>query len=81
MPEETLCSVCGKNPASRKCSHCQVPLCDECTKKVKLKSGDLSEQIAGYGMGAGVTLSTLRPGQVTKYLCPNCYKNLDVDMI
>lgn len=81
MAKEKICGVCGKNPATRNCSHCSIPLCEECTKKVKLKTGDLSEQVAGYGITSGVSLSTLRSGEVTKYLCKKCYKNLDVDMI
>jgi len=79
MPEEEICGVCGKNPATRHCSDCNLPLCDECAHKVKLRSGDLSEQVVGYGITSGVSLSTLRPGEVTKYLCHKCYKDLDMD--
>jgi len=78
MTEEKICSVCGKNPATRNCSDCNIPLCDECAKKVKLKTGDLSEQVVGYGITTGVSLSTLRPGEVTKYLCAKCYRDLDM---
>ena len=80
MADEELCGVCSKNPATRHCSQCDIPLCEECTKKIRLKTGDLSEQVAGYGITSGVTLSTLRAGEVTKYLCPKCYKDLDIDM-
>jgi hypothetical protein len=81
MAEEKLCSQCNKNPATRDCTNCHVPLCDECAKKVRLKSRDLADQQAGFGMGAGATLSTLRPGQYTKYLCKKCYRDLDIDTI
>jgi len=81
MAEEKICGVCEKNPATRNCSQCGIPLCEECTKKVKLKTGDLSEQVAGYGITSGVSLSTLRSGEVTKYLCKKCYRDLDIDMI
>jgi hypothetical protein len=78
MAEEKICGVCGKNPATRNCSDCGIPLCEECTKKVKLRTGDLSEQLAGYGITSGVSISTLRSGEVTKYLCTKCYKDLDM---
>jgi len=78
MAEEKICGVCSKNPATRNCSDCNIPLCDECMRKVRLKSGDLSEQVVGYGITTGVSLSTLRPGEVTKYLCPKCYRDLDI---
>ena len=81
MAEEKLCSNCKKNPATRNCSNCKVPLCDECAKKVKLRSIDLADQQAGFGLSSGATLSTLRPGQVTKYLCKTCYRDLDIDTI
>jgi hypothetical protein len=81
MTEEKLCSQCNKNPASRDCSNCHVPLCDECAKKVRLRSRDLADNQAGFGIGAGATLSTLRPGQNTKYLCKTCYRDLDIDTI
>ena len=78
MAEEKICGMCGKHPATRNCSDCNIPLCEECTRKVKLRSGDLSEQVVGYGITTGVSLSTLRPGEVTKYLCTKCYKDLDM---
>jgi hypothetical protein len=78
MAEEKICSVCEKNPATRNCSDCNIPLCEECAKKVKMRSGDLSEQLAGYGITSGVSLSTLRSGEVTKYLCAKCYRDLDM---
>ena len=78
MEKEKICSMCGKNPATRNCSDCGIPLCDECAKKVKLKTGSLSEQSVGFGITSGVSLSTLRAGEVTKYLCAKCYKDLDM---
>jgi hypothetical protein len=81
MAEEKICSTCQKNPATRNCSNCGVPLCEECMKKVKMRSLDLADQQAGFGMSAGATLSTLRPGYITKYLCKKCYRDLDIDTI
>ena len=78
MEEERICGVCGKNPATRNCSDCNIPLCEECSKKVKMKTGSLSEQSVGYGLTSGISLSTLRSGEVTKYLCVKCYRNLDI---
>lgn len=78
MEKEQICGVCGKNPATRNCSDCNIPLCDECSKKVKMKTGSLSEQSVGYGLSAGISLSTLRAGEVTKHLCAKCYRDLDM---
>jgi hypothetical protein len=80
MEEEKICSECQKNPATRTCTDCGVPLCDECMRKIKLQTGARADQMAGYGMTSGVQLSGLRPGHVTKYLCKKCYKNVDVEM-
>ena len=80
MEEEKICSSCQKNPATRTCNQCGIPLCEECVRKVRLTSGSVADQMAGYGMTAGVTLSGLRPGKVTKYLCNKCFKEIDVDM-
>ena len=80
MEEEKVCSTCQTNPATRTCTDCGVPLCDECMKKVRLASGAVSDQMAGFGMTSGVTLSGLRPGKITKYLCKKCFKDLDVNM-
>lgn len=81
MAEETLCSQCNKNPATIKCDTCKVPLCEECVKKVKLRSLDPDNQQCGFGMSAGITLSTLRPGHINKQLCKKCYRDLDIDTI
>ncbi len=79
MAEEKLCSQCKKNPASRECSNCHVPLCDECAKRVKLRDTDMANVQAGFGLGAGATLSNLRAGFTIKHLCKKCYRDLDID--
>lgn len=81
MVEEKICSMCEKKPATRNCSNCGILLCEECVRKVKLQSGDIADQMVGYGITSGTSLSTLRPGVVTKYLCKKCYMELDVDEI
>lgn len=80
MAEEKICNDCEKNPATRSCTGCGVPLCEECARIVRLTTGAIADQMAGFGMTAGATLSTLRAGKVKKYLCKKCYKDVDVDM-
>jgi uncharacterized ferredoxin-like protein len=78
--EEKICGVCGKNPATANCDGCGMPLCDECTHKVKMQSGDVADQMVGFGISSGVSVTTLRPGMMVKKLCEKCYKELDVLM-
>jgi hypothetical protein len=77
--EEKLCGICKKKPATETCEVCGIPLCDACVKKVKLQTGSVGEQMVGTGIASGASLSTLRPGVVTKKLCENCLVNLDVE--
>jgi hypothetical protein len=79
MEEEKLCGVCGKNAATGTCDGCGIPLCDACMRKVKLQTGSLTEQSVGVGITSGVSLSTLRPGVITKKLCEKCLLELDVE--
>ncbi|MDY6967430.1 MAG: hypothetical protein SVR08_02065 [Spirochaetota bacterium] len=79
MAEEKICTVCEKNASTDVCSECETPLCDACTTKIKLKSGNLAEQSLNIGITSGVSLSTLRAGETTKKLCKKCLMEVDVD--
>lgn len=71
MSEATTCSVCNKNEAANTCSECGIPLCEECTKEVRLVESGPGYQIKG------ATLSAMRSGERILKVCQKCMEEVD----
>ncbi|MDY7035525.1 MAG: B-box zinc finger protein [Thermodesulfobacteriota bacterium] len=71
MSEVKICEVCDKNEAANTCAECGVPLCEDCTKEVRLIESGPGYQIKG------ATLSAMRSGEKKLKVCPKCMKEVD----
>ena len=65
---ETMCGVCGKKPAQVKCSECQVDLCDECVREVRIDSTRPGQRMMGR------ITSPMKSAQQKIQVCENCFK-------
>lgn len=65
------CGVCKKKEAQVTCHECDIPLCDECVKEVRIESMSPTQRIGGE------LTSPLKSG-VKKYkVCPTCMKEAE----
>lgn len=65
---ETICSVCGKKPAQLKCSECQVDLCAECVREVRIDSTRPGQRMMGR------ITSPMKSASSKKQVCEKCFK-------
>ena len=71
MGDVKMCGVCGRNEAINTCEECKIPLCEECTKQVRLVESEPGYQIKG------VSLSVLRSGEKILKVCQKCQQEVD----
>ena len=71
MSGQEICGVCGKNEAVNTCAECGIPLCEACTKGVRL-----TESGPGYQI-KGATLSVVRSGEKMLKVCNKCLQEAE----
>jgi len=71
MGDAKICGVCNKNEAANNCAECSVPLCQDCTKEVRMVESGPGYQVKG------ATLSSMRSGEKVLKVCPKCMKEVD----
>lgn len=65
------CSVCQKNGATVTCHECEVLLCDECAKEVRIESMSPTQRVGGQ------LTSPLKPGVKKFKVCPKCMQEAE----
>lgn len=71
MSEVKICGVCGKNEAANVCAECGIPLCEGCTKEVRMVESGPGYQVKG------ATLSVMRSGEKILKVCRKCQQEVD----
>lgn len=63
-----MCGVCGKVEAQYTCQECNVPLCEQCVREVRIESTKPGQRMMGR------VTSPMKSGVRKIKVCEKCFK-------